>query len=104
MPLARVQGEDGDARGDGRDDEVLVQRVAAAEDGDVQRHDGQELARLGQDEGDVVDVRQRGVAEGGREGRGQGHEEEGREDGAGGEDGRAGAAGGRAEEEVGVAD
>ena len=101
--LARVQGEDGDAGGHGGDDEVLVERVALAEDGDVQEHDGQQLARLGEDEGDVVDVGERGVAEGGSEGRGEGHQEQRRDDGARGEDRGAADARGRAEEEVEVA-
>jgi hypothetical protein len=69
----------------------------------VQEHDGQELAGLGEDEGDVVYVRERGVAEGRREGGGEGYEEEGGDDGAGGEDGRRGLAGRGAEEEVDVA-
>lgn len=66
--LARVQGENGDAGGHRSDDEVLVQRVSLAEDGDVKKHDGQELAALGEEEGDVVNMRERGVAEGAGEG------------------------------------
>lgn len=58
-----MEGEDGDARGDGRDDQVLVEGVALAEDGDVQEHDGEQLAALGQEEGDVVDVREARVPE-----------------------------------------
>lgn len=38
--LARVQGEDGDAGRHGGHDHVLVERVALAEDGDVEEHDG----------------------------------------------------------------
>lgn len=45
---AAVQGEDGYAGGHGRHDGVLVQRVAAAEEGDVEGHDGEELAALGE--------------------------------------------------------
>lgn len=74
--LPRMQGEDGDASGDGRDHEVLVQRVAPAEDGDVQEHDGQQLAALGEQEGDVVDVGETRVAEGGGEGARQRDEEQ----------------------------
>ena len=76
----RVEGEDGHAAGDGRDYEVLVQRVALAEDGDVEEHHRQELARLGEDVGDVVDVGEGGVAERGGEGVGEGDEEERGED------------------------
>lgn len=65
--LTRVQREDGDAGRYGRHDHVLVQRVALAEDGDVQEHDGQQLAALGEQEGNVIDVRERGITEGGRE-------------------------------------
>lgn len=39
--LARVQRKDGHASRHGGDDEVLVQRVALAKDGDVQEHDGE---------------------------------------------------------------
>ena len=39
-----MQGEYGDAGGDEEDDEVLVERVAFAEDGQVQEHYGQQLA------------------------------------------------------------
>lgn len=83
-----MQCEHRHARRDRRDDEVFVQRVAFPEDGDVEKHDRQEFAALGEDEGDVVDMGQGGVAEGGGEGRREGHEEERREDGAGGKDGR----------------
>ena len=57
--------EDRHARRHQRDDDVLVQRVRPPEERHVQEHDGQQLARLGEDEGHVVDVRERGVAEGG---------------------------------------
>jgi hypothetical protein len=80
MRGARVKREDGDTASDGGDDEVFVQRVAFPEDGDVQEHDGEEFAALGEDVGDVVDVCEGGVAEGGGEGICEGHEEEGRED------------------------
>lgn len=58
-----VEGEDGDAGRNGQDDEVLGQRVAAAEEGDVEEHDGEELAGFGEDKGQVIDVREGGVAE-----------------------------------------
>lgn len=45
--LAGVEGEDGDASGHSRHDKVLVEGVALAKDGDVEEHDGQELAALG---------------------------------------------------------
>lgn len=77
---ARVEGEDGDAGSDGGDDEVLVQGVPPAEDGDVQEHDGEELAALGEEEGDVVDVGERGVAERAGEAARGGHQGQGRED------------------------
>jgi hypothetical protein len=65
---ARVQREDGNPQGHGRHHQVLVQRVALAEDGNMEEHDGEQLAALGEDKGDVVNVGQRGVAKGGREG------------------------------------
>ncbi|KAK5631994.1 hypothetical protein RRF57_007708 [Xylaria bambusicola] len=82
-----MQREDGDAGRHGRHDHVLVQRIPLAEDGDVQKHDGEQFAALGEQEGDVVDVRERGVTEGGRERARQRHEEQrhqyarGRDDG-----------------------
>ena len=92
---ARVEGEDGDAAGDGGDDEVLVQGVALAEEGDVQEHDGQQLAALGEDVGDVVDVVEGGVAEGGGQGVCEGDEEQRGQDAAVGDHGRHGLALGR---------
>lgn len=103
MLLPGMQGEHGHACRDRRYDEVFVQRVAFPEDGDVEEHDRQQFAALGEDEGDVVDMGQGSVAEGGGEGRCEGHEEERGEDGAGGEDWRWGGAAGGAEEEVDVA-
>lgn len=85
-----VEGEDGYAGGHEGDDEIFVEGVALAEDGEVQEHDGEKLAGLGEDEGDVVDVGEGGVAEGGRERGCDGDEDEGGHDGAGGEHGRAG--------------
>lgn len=102
--LARVQREDGDARRDGRDDQVLVQRVALAEERDVEEHDGEQLAALGEEEGDVVDVRQARVAERAGEAARDGDEGQRREDRPGGDDGRDGLALGRRGEEVHGAD
>ena len=58
-----MKGEDGHASGHERNDEVLVERVAFAEDSQMQEHDGEELAGLGEDEGDIVDVSEGGIAE-----------------------------------------
>lgn len=93
LAAAGMKREDGDAARHGRDDQVLVQRVSLAEQGDVQRHDGQQLAALGEDVGDVVDVGERGVAEGGGEGVGEGHEAEREEDLPRGDQGRGGLVG-----------
>lgn len=98
--FTRVQREDGDAGRDGGHDQVLVQGVALAEDGDVQEHDGQQLARLGQQEGDVVDVGEAGVAEGAGERAGDGDEQQRRQDAARGDHGRDGLAARRAGVEV----
>ena len=70
----------------------------------MEGHDGEELAGFGEDEGDVADVFEAGVAEGRGEGGGDRHERQWGDDGAGGEDGWGfgGCAGGI--EEVGVAD
>lgn len=38
--LSRVEGEDGHTEGYGRNNEVLVERIATAEDGDMEEHDG----------------------------------------------------------------
>ena len=98
-----VEGEEGDAGGNEGDDAIFIERVGFAEDGELEEHDGEELARFGEEEGDVVDVGEGGVAERGGEGGGDGDEEEGREKGEGG-DGRWGRLGaGRAGEEVDVA-
>lgn len=102
--LARVQSEDGDAGRDGRHDEVLVQRVALAENGDVEEHDGQQLAALGQQEGDVVDVRETGVPKGAGQTAGDGDEGQRAKDAARWDDGRRGRALGSREEEVSRAD
>ena len=86
--LARVQREDGDAGRHRRHDQVLVERVALAEYRDVQEHDGQQLAALGEQEGDVVGVGEAGVAEGARQAAGDGDEGQRREEAARGDDWR----------------
>lgn len=91
LAAARVQREHGDAERHGPDDKVLVHGVPAAEERGVQQHDGDELAGLGEEEGDVVDVREGGVAERRGERRGHGHEEQGDHDAPRREDGRQGA-------------
>lgn len=53
----------------------------------MQEHDGEQLARFREDEGDVVDVGEAGVAEGRGEGGGDGDEDQRAEDRAGWEDG-----------------
>ena len=60
-----MEGEDCDAGGDEGDDEIFVQGEALAENGEVEEHDGEELAGFGEDEGNVVDMVEGGVAEGG---------------------------------------
>lgn len=100
----RVEREDGHASGDGGHDGVLVNRVALPEDGDVEEHDGQQLAALGQQERDVVDVREAGVAKGAGQAVCDGDEHEGAEDAARGENRRHGGAFGGREQEVDEAD
>ena len=58
-----MQRKDRHAGRDERDDGVFVQRIPLAEDGDVEGHHGQELAGLGEDEGDVIDMFEGGVSE-----------------------------------------
>lgn len=98
-----VDCEDCDSRGYKRYDEVFVEGVGLSKDGEVKEHYGEELAGFGEDEGYVVDVGERGVAEGGGEGGGYGDQGEGEEDGARGEDGRCGCGGGGREQEVAIA-
>ena len=81
-----VESEDRDAGSDEGDDEVFVEGIAFSEDGEVQEHHGEELAGFGEDESDVVDVGETGVAKGGCEGGGDGDEDEWEENGARGED------------------
>ena len=80
LRLPRVQREDGNAGRHGGHDEVLVERVAAAEEGDVKEHDGEQLAALGEQEGDVVDVSEGGVAEGAGQGARQRDQQQRRQD------------------------
>lgn len=98
--FVRVQRENGHARSDGSHDGVLVNRVALPEDGDVEEHDGQQLAALGQQERDVVDMRETGVAKGTGQAVCDGDEHEGPEDAARGENRRHGGAFGGREQEV----
>lgn len=86
--LSGVQREDGDAGGHGGDNKVLVQRISLAEERNVQEHDGEQLARLGEEESDVVDMRQTGISKGRGEGLRESHEDERREDLLRREDGR----------------
>lgn len=88
----RVQGEDGDTKRHGGHDQVLVEGIALPEDCDVEEHDGEKLAALGQQEGDVVDVRKAGVAKGTGQAVGDCDERERAEDAARREDGRHGCA------------
>jgi hypothetical protein len=88
---ARVQGEDGNASGDRGDDEVLVEWVAATEEGYVEEHDGQQLTALGEQKGDVVNMGEAGVAKGAGETAGDGDEGERCKDAGRRNDGRNGA-------------
>ncbi len=67
-----MEGEDRHAGGDEEDDQVFVEGVAFAEDGEVEEHHGEKFAGFGKDVGYVVDVGKRGIAEGGGEGGGDG--------------------------------
>lgn len=69
----------------------------------MQEHDRQKLARFSEDESYIVDMRERGIAEGRREGGGNGDEDERDDDAAVGEDGCDGRAGGCVEAEIEVA-
>lgn len=60
-----VECEDGYSGCDRGDNGVLVEGIRAAEDGEVEEHDGEKFAGFGKDEGDVVDVFKGGVAKGG---------------------------------------
>lgn len=75
-----MKGECSHSEGDQEDDAVLIQRVSLAEDGQVEEHDGQKLARFGEDEGEVVDVRETGISEGRCERRGDADQEQGKDD------------------------
>lgn len=96
----RVQREDGDAGGHSRDNQVLLQGVPPPEESDVEEHYGQQLARLGQREGDVVDVRERCHAERRGQRLREGDQEKRREHAVRGDDWRDGLAAGRGPPEV----
>lgn len=98
--LARVQREDTHAHSHGGYHEVLVQRVLFAEERNVEEHDGQQLAALGERVGDVVDVRERRIADGRGEGLADSDEDEGQDDALVWDDGRDGRACGRRVPEV----
>lgn len=83
-----MEGKDSHAQRHQSHHGVLVERVALAEDGQVQEHDGEQLAALGQDERHVVDVLEAGVAERRGETAGQRDERQGTEYARRGEDGR----------------
>ena len=70
-----VECEDCDAGGDESHHEVFVEGVGFSEDGEVEEHNGQELAGFGEDEGYIVDVVERSVAEGRGEGGDYGDED-----------------------------
>lgn len=61
-----MQGEDCDSGGYEGHNKVFVERIAFAEDGEVQEHDWEKLAGFGKDEGNVVDMSKRSVAKGRR--------------------------------------
>jgi hypothetical protein len=67
---------------------VLVERILAAEESNVQSHDREKLARLGQNEGNVVDVLERSIAKGGSQRRCDGDQEHGEDDTAARKDGQ----------------
>lgn len=98
--LAGVQREHRHARRHGGHNQILVQRIPALEDGDVQQHDGEQLAALGEQEGDVVDVGEGRVAEGGCERACERDEQQRRQDPARGYNRRDGLPARRAEVQV----
>lgn len=59
-----MEGECRNADGYEKNDAVLVEGIAFAEDGEMEEHYWEELARFREDEGEVVDVSETGVAEG----------------------------------------
>lgn len=90
MLAPRVEGEDGHAKRHGGHDQVLIDGITLPEDCNVEEHDGEKLAALGQQEGDVVDVRKTGVAEGTGQAVGDCDERKRAKDAARREDGRHG--------------
>ena len=67
---------------------IFVEGVGFPEYGEVEEHDGKELARFSKDERYVIDVSERSVSERGGERGSYCHEYEREEDGASWEDGR----------------
>ena len=65
-----VEGEGCNAKGDGEDDGVFVEWVAFAEESYMKKHHWKKFAGLGEDECEVVDMGERGIAEWGGQGRG----------------------------------
>lgn len=98
-----MKGEDRDASGDKKDNEVLVERVALSEYCEVKEHYGEKLAGFGKDVGNVVDVGEGGVSKGRGKGGCYGDEEERKEDMCGREDGRYAGGGAVGGNEVDVA-
>lgn len=92
---ARVQRKYRDTAGNSSNDKVLVERIALAEDGDMQEHDGEQFAALCKNKGDIVDMRKRGIPKRSGEGIRKGDEKEGREDLAVGNHGGDGLSAGR---------
>ena len=58
-----VDCENGHARSYQGHDKVFVEGVGLPEYGEVEEHDGKELARFGEDECYIVNVSERGVSE-----------------------------------------
>lgn len=81
-----VECEYCDAARHGQDDEIFRQRITLAEQSDVQGHDGEQFAGFGEDEREIVDVGERGVAKRRGKGRGQRDEDQGDEGGLSRED------------------
>ena len=58
-----VNSENGHACSHQGHDKIFVERVGFPEYGEVEKHDGEELARFGKDECYIVDVSERRVSE-----------------------------------------
>lgn len=70
-----VQGEGCDSERDREDNQVFVQRIALAEYGQIEKHNRKKFARFGENESQVVYMRQAGVAKGRCERRGDADED-----------------------------